>query len=274
MSYYFVAHAAGTYRWYKPSNAKVIKVLLWGAGGGGMIATAGVDSGDNAGCGGGGGSHVMQYFDAVYIPRWVVITVGRGGTGGSTGSAGGNTTFGSYLTAYGGGGGGTNAGAGAGTGGLVLPSVGATGGVNGGQGTIYETGGAYWSPSSYAEYGGGSGRGNTRGGVPLTGGGSINGGCGGGGGGFLGLAGGAGGAFRYWGRGGGGAGGAAGNPPSNGSSVSGTWGGGGGGGASSISSTGGRGGNGGYASGGGGGGCRSGQGGTGGPGVAMVIVYW
>jgi len=93
--------------WTKPSLAAGSRVLIQAWGGGGSGARVGSASG--SGCGGGGGGG--------YNERWVTlsamgatetITIGAGGTAVTTsadGSAGGNTTVGSLITAYGGAGG-------------------------------------------------------------------------------------------------------------------------------------------------------------------------
>lgn len=86
--------------WTKPSgygaNSRVL-IQCWGGGGGGASGTS------NAGGGGGGG----------YNFRWVALsamgstetaTVGAGGSPGASSNAGGNTSLGSLVVAYGGGG--------------------------------------------------------------------------------------------------------------------------------------------------------------------------
>lgn len=92
--------ASGT--WTKPaglsSNAIVI-VEMWGAGGGG-------GGGGSSYRGGGGGGFATKHFLASSLGSTVAVTVGAGGAGGGNpGSAGGDSTFGSVLTAFGGGGG-------------------------------------------------------------------------------------------------------------------------------------------------------------------------
>jgi hypothetical protein len=78
--------------------------LVGGGGGGGAY-----DSGSSSG-GGGGGAGAIWYRAPVWVDQAVTssvsVTIGAGGTVTSTnGNPGGNSTFGSYLTAYGGGGG-------------------------------------------------------------------------------------------------------------------------------------------------------------------------
>ena len=81
--------------WTKPSGGTIAFIQCWGGGGGG-------------GCGGGGGGG--------YNEDWILlstlgttetVTVGTGGAGAAQdASAGGNTSFGAHVLAYGGGGGG------------------------------------------------------------------------------------------------------------------------------------------------------------------------
>lgn len=156
---------SGTYT--KPSGANFVLVEAWGGGGGGS-------SGPRSSClrpgggGGGGGSYTQRLFKAACVGATVTVTIGAGGSGGASrttdnqnglqGSVGGDTTFGSLLTAYGGGGapavslGLSNAGGGAG----VL-SAGSSGSV---------TPGAPVSRTStynivYGQFGGGFGCGST-----------------------------------------------------------------------------------------------------------------
>ncbi|MCW5687101.1 MAG: hypothetical protein KIT76_01000 [Pseudolabrys sp.] len=96
--------ATGT--WNKPAGLtgnEVVMVMAWGAGGAG----GGRSSVNNhGGAGGGGGACVLGHFRAGDLGSSVAVTV-AGQTAGGTGNGanGGNTTFGSHLTAYGGGGG-------------------------------------------------------------------------------------------------------------------------------------------------------------------------
>ncbi len=104
--------ASGT--WIKDPQAKIIRVELWGAGGGGSSGRKGVSTGNASGAaGGGGGAFVERFFDASALGASETVTIGAGGLGGvgqtslttngNSGSNGGNTTFGSLLTAFGGG---------------------------------------------------------------------------------------------------------------------------------------------------------------------------
>lgn len=77
-----------------------------GAGGGGAPSTDG--SHLSGGAGGGEGGYCEKWIAAASIGTNQLVTVGKGGVGnsGANGDAGGNTTFGSILTATGGGAGG------------------------------------------------------------------------------------------------------------------------------------------------------------------------
>lgn len=234
--------ASGT--WTKPTGLtgnEIVTVQLWGGGGGGGGNGAGSAG---AAAGGGGGSYSEAKFRVSDLGSTVTVTIGAGGAGGvglNPGAIGGNTTFGSLLTAFGGGGGGeSNAGnvAGGGGGGGVLsagssgsasatglgggPSTSSTGGVashfGGGNGGTFSSG----TNGGASGWGGGGGSA----GSPLVGGASLFGG-GGGGGGFT-VSSGAGGASAIYG----GVGGAGGN---NGNGSNGTAPAGGGGGAGNNS---------------------------------------
>ena len=103
--------SSGTY--VKPSWARTIIVECIGGGGGGAggegAAAASIRS---PGGGGGGGARVRHVFAASDVGATETVTIGAGdggGAGGSSGNgtnsgAGGDTTFGSLLTAFGGGG--------------------------------------------------------------------------------------------------------------------------------------------------------------------------
>lgn len=253
-----------------------VNVRLFGAGGGGA-------TGDYW-TGGGGGGHMAAETLAL-TPRTVVpITIG---VGGKASSAGGTTSFGTYLSAAGGEGGGIAGGSG-GTGG---------GGRNGGNGSYGGGGGGTTTQANGGNggiYGGGGGSGggmsDSKTGSPGTGcagcgtGGSWNGGGGGSGTNTTGMniefkgtgAGGSGGAcnastYDYGGGGGGGGYGGVGGNGGSGSQYNGGGGGGGGYGA--------RGGNGAggykygvdaYSGAGGGGGGYGGNGGDGAQGYSQA----
>lgn len=173
--------ASGT--WTKPSGYSAdtpVTVEAWGGGGGG----AGY-SGNNVNAGGGGGgAYAVKTFRFGDLPATVAVTIGAGGAAGTNvrggeGATGGNTTFGSLLTAYGGGGGSTENAGGSGGGELAAglrPSQGSAGGAVGGGNagaTAYTIhgGGGGGGPSAgggHAVYGGGGGGGgwNTAQGTP------------------------------------------------------------------------------------------------------------
>lgn len=252
----------GSGTWTKPSNlptTAMVVVQAWGAGGGGASANA---ANSKAQGGGGGGGFKQATFTASSLGATVTVTIGAGGSGGTGGTdnatAGGNTTFGSLLTAYGGGKGGA-AGASNGAGG------GGGGGLSVGGDAVTTTEGAGGSPAAASN-------------------GSDNAGFGGGAGGRTG----AGGSSAY-GGGGGGAGGTGGGNEVGGSSIYGGGGGGGGddggtvkaggtsefggaGGSSALNSTGAAG----TAPGGGGGGTVRSSGGpyTGGAGARGEVRVW
>lgn len=143
--------------WTKPTSAKLVVVTAIGAGGGGGGSSRG---------GGGGGAIITKNFSVTNITATVAITIGAGsaGTTGNNTTPGGNSSFGTYLTAYGGGGGGNNAGGGGGgTGGVGSTNVG-TGGLpataSTTDGVSGQGGGSPTVPNvnGYnAEYGGGGG---------------------------------------------------------------------------------------------------------------------
>lgn len=125
--FYRAFTASGTFT--KPPGYTLLQGLIWGGGGSGARNTS-ID----CGCGGGGGCTPFSLVaSAVGTTETVTIaatTAGRGTNG--AGTAGGNSTFGSLATGYGGGAGGYNAGAfyGGGGGGGVL-GVGGTGQASG-----------------------------------------------------------------------------------------------------------------------------------------------
>lgn len=173
------AYTAST-TWTKPSNLQYVIVQAWGAGGsGGSDDSAGEEA-----SGGGGGAYVEMRVASSSLGATTSIVIGTGGalTSGANrdGNAGGTTSFGTFITAYGGGGGAgdtSDAGGGGGGGALSVGAVGGNSGVNGAAGSpgapVYGTGNAS------GLYSGGGGSGVAAGGN--VGGSSVYGGAGGGG---------------------------------------------------------------------------------------------
>ncbi len=167
-------NSSGT--WTKLTGLKRVRVRLWGAGGSGGCTT---DVAGEVG-GGGGGGYIEYWFEASALGATEAVTIGVGGaavSGFATGNAGGNSTFGTLLTAYaggagsqsstggGGGGGGSlfsiggNAsGSTAGTAGDVLSGAGGVSGVTAGGGANTASAGAGGTGGN-AFYGGGGGGG-------------------------------------------------------------------------------------------------------------------
>lgn len=192
--------------WTKPTNAKFVMVECIGAGGGGSSGRRGASLTYRlGGGGGGGGAYKYQIFAAGDLDATVSVTIGAGGSGGAAvttnstngnaGSAGGNTTFGSYLTAYGGGGanGGNDTGQRGGHGGGALSIGGSSPGEPFNRGVTGTAsygafGGAYAvteEEGNASGFGGGSGAGPSRTTAARAGGSSYLGGAGGGMGGVI-----------------------------------------------------------------------------------------
>ncbi|MFO0520891.1 MAG: hypothetical protein ACK515_10775, partial [bacterium] len=97
----FTSVGAGT--WTKPAGATandLVLIMAWGAGAGGGSLTGN-------GFGGGGGACSFLFTTAGRLSATESVSVGTGGTGAAlgvqSGNAGGNSTFGSFVTALGGG---------------------------------------------------------------------------------------------------------------------------------------------------------------------------
>lgn len=167
--------------WTKPDGGIYAHIELWGAGGSGG---SGVSSG--GGGGGGGGAYVERWIPISSLGSTETVTLGNGGTAvttGVNGNVGGNSTFGSWLTAYGGGGGGQNSIGGGGGGGAGVLSVGVstTSGTGGNGGSPVKGIGAVGVAGTESSFGGGGGGSGVSGGATNTpGGASIFGGGGGG----------------------------------------------------------------------------------------------
>jgi len=179
---------SGTYT--KPTNgtAKKILVQMWAAGGSGASI-------NTTGGGGGGGGYNEVWLEPSTVGTTETVTLGAGGvgvTGGVSGNVGGNSTFGSLLTVYGGAGGSASTGGGGG-GTSSVGIAGAGGGFDGGAVGSGSVGGS----SGFG--GGGGGNLNFIGGSATFGGGGGGGATGGNG---------SGGGKSYYGGGGGGANGA------------------------------------------------------------------
>ena len=258
--------------WTKPANVtRVLAIVIGGGGGGGGGRRGAAASLRLGGGGGGGGGLSIAEFAADDLGATEAVTVGAAGAAGSaaggdssdggTGTGGGNSSFGSWLLAFGGQGGNqaaTQGQAGAGGGGTVtadLPQDGGNGGDGGGG-----TGNSGSNINVVAPTGGGGGGGIDAANSPDTNGGD--------GGDALTrpLAGGAGGVS-------GSTNGAAGTPdPLTVLQYGGTGGGGGGNGVGGVAFNGG---NGGFPGGGGGGGGASANGfasGAGGAGAAGLVI--
>lgn len=227
--------ASGT--WTKPGKGTLAFIQVWGGGGSGAK-----DSVRECG-GGGGGAYAEAFIPLVNLGSTETVTIGAGGaliSSNGLGNAGGNTTFGSWLTGYGGGAGGYDgsnpAGGGGGGGSNAAGSAGLSGAGGAGGGIL---GGAANTESTFGGGGGGSSNNGAR---------SLYGGGGGA------RGGGTGGSSTFGGGGGGDVGGAS------------TFGGNGGGSSGGVGVAG-------TQPGGGGGRGTSGNSGAGGAGKCVVTVY-
>jgi len=159
-------NSSGT--WTKPSgNFQYVKVQLWGGGGSGA---KGANSVPGGGGGGGGYNEVILNYSSLSD---TAVTIGSGGasvTANADGNAGGTTSFGTLVYAYGGGGGGVDgvAGGGGGGGGPFSAGVSSTSRTagngaglagNGGDGTSIS--GVNGENGTDGSFGGGGGGGST-----------------------------------------------------------------------------------------------------------------
>ncbi|MCA2014465.1 hypothetical protein LCM17_23470 [Cereibacter sphaeroides] len=119
--YYWLFTASGTWSAPELPDDTMVVVEMWAGGAGGGASSTG----------GGGGGYACGRFRLGDLSSSVTCTIGPGG---AVDADGGNTTFGTYLTAYGGsaggGGGGTNA-----------PGSGPIGGLLGGGSASHDPGG-------------------------------------------------------------------------------------------------------------------------------------
>ena len=242
--------------WTKPvgfPSTSQVRLQSWAGGASGGAANAGV----GAGGAGAGGGYNERFVSLSEMGATETVTVGAGGLGvtNANGNAGGNSSIGSLLTAYGGGrGGGVGAVNGSGGGSPSISSVGGNASGN--------TPGVAGAPISlsniYAGVDGATGSAAAKPATPLTV--FLAGGAGGGGGSTAAVAGGDGGSSIWGGGGGGGASGAS----TVGVGGTSTYGGAGGAGATGAANA-----TNGTAPGGGGGGSEDG---TSGPGAAGRVI--
>jgi hypothetical protein len=169
---YQVFTGSGT--WTKPSGLtgnEMVVIQLWGAGGAG----GGIAASTGGGGGGGGGAGVEVRVRASDLSSTVTVTIGAAGAAGTgNGGIGGTSTFGAYVSAYGG------AGGVAGSGGSLMGGGGGGGALSAGAVGSTTTGGVGGEPGGGTAGGGGSGGGGGGGGSGGAGGNSYFGGGGGG----------------------------------------------------------------------------------------------
>ncbi|MBI1272907.1 MAG: hypothetical protein GC131_02335 [Alphaproteobacteria bacterium] len=111
--------------WTKPGSGSMTLIECIGGGGGGARQSSGYAGG------GGGGGYSYRWIATSSLGSTETVTIGAGGTGQTTnnanGGVGGTTTFGSWVSAYGGGGGESEQGNGGGGGGMLAAGTNTTG---------------------------------------------------------------------------------------------------------------------------------------------------
>lgn len=185
----------GANTWTMPAGAKRVMIEMWAGGGSGAAANEHTGGSAFSASGAGGGEYIRVFLDASSITSPVTVTIGAGGAAvtcsqnsSSNGNDGGNTTFGSYVTAHGGkagglAGSGSNASGGSGGSPIPIPGFYGTDGASTKNGFYSAAGGGYIYSSTYLDggnsvFGGGGGG---VGGTNSNGGTSVFGGNGGGG---------------------------------------------------------------------------------------------
>ena len=93
----YILYATGNWQtWTKPRNAKFIEIFCLGGGAGGAAAPLG-GTGRNGGTSGGGAGIVRGIIPAFLLPDTLYILVGKGGAGGASNAAAGNSGGISYI---------------------------------------------------------------------------------------------------------------------------------------------------------------------------------
>ncbi|MBU2051506.1 MAG: hypothetical protein KKH61_21355 [Gammaproteobacteria bacterium] len=250
--------------WTKPSFGTFAIIYAWGAGGSGARGA----TPPRAGGGGGGGAYIERILPLADLAATVAVGIGAGGAAVASpsfpGAAGGDTTFGAHVTAYGGGGASSspssdNGGGGGGGGGIKGAGASTASSTAGGVGGADIYGVTAAAGVDGVDMGGGGGGSKSNSG----GDGSLWGGGGGAGGDTTGITDGVGGNAVYGGAGGGGGN----DDDTAGAGGTSLFGGNGGAGATGSGNA-----TSGSIPGGGGGGCATGTSGAGARGELWVIV--
>ena len=143
----------GTYTFKVPAMVTQLEVEVWGAGSGSWASVSGIPGG-----GGSGGGYARKRITGLTPGSSVTVTVGTGGSAGTSGvapTAGGTSSFGAYVSASGGSINGTST--------LSVPSFGNIGGVGSG-GDLNLYGGDGGNGEDSGRYGGQGGDGPCSGG--------------------------------------------------------------------------------------------------------------